>query len=66
MCKGGLRERVHLNNLKLFCPRRQGAIGKVHVVDRNIVEMSEWMAEWQTGKSKFCQADAVELVGTQA
>ena len=64
--KGGLRERVHVNDLKLFCPRQQNAIGKVHVVEGNLVEMSEWRAEWTAGKRKFCLADAAELVGSQA
>ena len=64
--KGGLWEKVHVNDLKLFCPRQLDSIGKLQMVDENLVEMSAWEAGWEPGKREFCLVDTAELVGSQA
>ena len=52
--KGGLKERIHVNHLKLFCPRD---VDKVEVMESSLVELEEWEAEWEIGRQEFILGD---------
>ena len=52
--KGGLKERVHVNHLKLFCPRNAE---KVAVMESSLVELATWEAEWEIGRREFTLGD---------
>ena len=52
--KGGLKKRVHVNHLKLFCPRN---VDKVAVMESSLVDLAEWEAEWEIGRRKFTLGD---------
>ena len=48
--KGGLKERVHVNHLKLVCPRK---VDKVAVMESSLVELATWETEWEIGRRDF-------------
>ena len=52
--KGGLKERVHVNHLKLFCPRN---VDKVAVMESSLVELATGEAEWEIGRRDFTLGD---------
>ena len=52
--KGGLKERVHVNHLKLFCPRN---VDKVAVMESSLVELAAWETEWEIGRRVFTLGD---------
>ena len=54
--KGGLRERVHVNDLKLFCLLRSDRIGEP--LENNLVELGEWDAGWMIGGREFSLDEA--------
>ena len=62
--KGGLKERVHVNDLKLFCPRHLEQLGEPK--DCSLIELDRWEANWEIGKREFCLVDAAVLAGSQA
>ena len=52
--KGGLKERVHVNHLKLFCPRN---VDKVAVMESSLVELAAWETECEIGRRVFTLGD---------
>lgn len=47
--KGGLKERVHVNDLKLFCPRH----GEKLAAESSMVELADWVGDGDQGGREF-------------
>ena len=51
--KGGLRERVHVNDLKLFCPRHLNELGGSLPSNLVDLEVDDRELEWEVGKRRY-------------